>query len=254
MSDIPYFRRDCEEEGAQNLKWINQILSELYFPHLRQLRQMTWGLTSTDVRPTSGLTWQLRVRGISTEMIAQRIYLKFPSTTSRKRLLRKWLLRKDWDLSAHWRGEKRLPETTDQDSSLVIWFSTVKSVICPRKLIGLKKRTRLGSSSSWDSRPVISIRSTESSTVATIHCCEHKFNGSVRRDPTNLTFWSRRGCQWNRISWVTLNCEGMVSTLALETDLSSHVKESSKRRLSCGSEWGTVSCFERHHPGISVQH
>jgi hypothetical protein len=33
---------------------------ELHFPQLRQLRQVTWGLTSADVRLTSGLTWQLR--------------------------------------------------------------------------------------------------------------------------------------------------------------------------------------------------
>jgi hypothetical protein len=30
------------EEGTQNLKWINQILSELYFHQLRQLCQVTW--------------------------------------------------------------------------------------------------------------------------------------------------------------------------------------------------------------------
>jgi hypothetical protein len=50
VRDIPFFR---PWRGAQNLKRIKQILSELYFPQLRQLRQVTWGLTS-------GLTWQLR--------------------------------------------------------------------------------------------------------------------------------------------------------------------------------------------------
>jgi hypothetical protein len=39
---------------------------------------------------------------------------------------------------------------SDQDSSL--WWD----LNCPRHLIGLKKRTLLGTSSSWDSRPVIS--------------------------------------------------------------------------------------------------
>jgi hypothetical protein len=37
-----------------------------------------------------------RVSGTSTNMITQGIYLKFPGTTSRKRLLRN-----HWDLSAH---------------------------------------------------------------------------------------------------------------------------------------------------------
>ncbi len=61
MCDLPCFRRACE--GSQNLKWIKQILSELYLPQFRQLRQMTWGLTSADVRLTSGLTWQLSFQG-----------------------------------------------------------------------------------------------------------------------------------------------------------------------------------------------
>jgi hypothetical protein len=47
-------------------------------------------------------------------------------------------------------------------------------LICPSQLIGLKKRIRLGASSSWDSRPAISVRSTESSTVATMRCCERR--------------------------------------------------------------------------------
>jgi hypothetical protein len=64
MCDIPCFRGAWNEEGAQNLKWIKQILSELYFPQLHQIRQMTWVLTSVDVRLTSGLTWQLRRRRV----------------------------------------------------------------------------------------------------------------------------------------------------------------------------------------------
>ena len=61
MRDIPCFQGACEEEGAQNLKRIKQILSELYFPQLRQLRQATWGLTSAWRQLTSGLTWQLSI-------------------------------------------------------------------------------------------------------------------------------------------------------------------------------------------------
>jgi hypothetical protein len=38
---MPCFQGACEEEGAQNLKRIKQILSELYFPQHRQLRQVT---------------------------------------------------------------------------------------------------------------------------------------------------------------------------------------------------------------------
>jgi hypothetical protein len=41
VRDIPFFRGPCEEEGAQNLKRIKQILSELYFPQLRHLRQVS---------------------------------------------------------------------------------------------------------------------------------------------------------------------------------------------------------------------
>ena len=42
VRDMPCFQGACEEEGAQNLKRIKQILiSELYFPQLRQLRQVT---------------------------------------------------------------------------------------------------------------------------------------------------------------------------------------------------------------------
>jgi hypothetical protein len=43
------------------------------------------------------------------------------------------------------------------------------------------------------------------------------------------------------LHWVTLNCEGMKATPAWETEVSSLAKETSKRRLSCGSERGT-SC------------
>ena len=124
----------------------------------------------------------------------------------------------------------------DQASSLR-WV-----LICPSQLIGLKKRIRLGTSSSWDSRPVISVWSTESSTVTTMCCCERRFNCSGRRDPTSLSLRSRKGCQYRRICWVTLNCEGMTATPALEAELSSLTKEPSKRRLSNGSERGASSC------------
>jgi hypothetical protein len=108
----------------------------------------------------------------------------------------------------------------------------------------LKKRTNLGSSSSWDSRPVISIRSTDPSTVATIRCircCEHNLNCSGRPEPTNLCVRSRKGCQWSRICWVTLNCEKMTATPVMESELSSHKKEASKRRLTCGRDRESVS-------------
>ena len=41
VRDIHCFQGGCEEEGVQNLKRIKQILSELYFPELRQVRQVT---------------------------------------------------------------------------------------------------------------------------------------------------------------------------------------------------------------------
>ena len=40
---------------------------------------------------------------------------------------------------------------------------------------------------------------------------------------------------------MTLNCEGMSATPALEEDLSSRAKESSKRRLSYGRDRGAAS-------------
>jgi hypothetical protein len=65
-------------------------------------------------------------------------------------------------------GKKTYQRLTDQDSSLR-W-----GLICPSQLIGLKKRIRLGTSSSWDSRSTISVRSTESSTLPTIRCCQRR--------------------------------------------------------------------------------
>jgi len=50
---------------------------------------------------------------------------------------------------------------SDQDSSL--WWV----LICPSQLIGLNHKTRLGASSSWDSRLVTSVRRTES-----LHRCQ----------------------------------------------------------------------------------
>ncbi len=103
-------------------------------------------------------------------------------------------------------------------------------LICPSQLIGLKKRIHLGVSPSWDSRPVISVRSTESSTVATMRYCERRLNCSARREPENISLRSRKGFQWLRICWVILCCEGMATTSALEAELSSRTKEASKRR------------------------
>jgi hypothetical protein len=51
---------------------------------------------------------------------------------------------------------------------------------------------------------------------------------------------SRKGYQWLKICWVTLNCEGMSTTSSLETELSSRTKEVSKSRLSSGSERGST--------------
>ncbi len=95
----------------------------------------------------------------------------------------------------------------DQDSSRR-W-----GLICPSQLIGLKKRIRVGTSSSWDSSPPISVLRTDSSTVAaTTRCCERKLNCSAWRDPTYLSLRSRKGWQWSRICLVTLNWEGMTVT------------------------------------------
>ena len=75
-----------------------------------------------------------------------------------------------------------------------------------------------------------------------MHCCECRFNCSARRERVNISLRSWKGFQWLSICWVTLCCEGMTTTSALETDLSSHTKETSKSRSSCGSERGTAPC------------
>jgi hypothetical protein len=90
----------------------------------------------------------------------------------------------------------------------------------------------MGESSSWDSRPVISIRRTDSSTVATVCCCENKMNCSGWRDPTNLSLRSRKDYQWSRIDWVTLNCDGILHTLrTLWWLINIYIYESMKRKL-----------------------
>jgi hypothetical protein len=69
-------------------------------------------------------------------------------------------------------------------------------------------------------------------------CYEHRLNWSVWHETTNISLRSRKDCQWLRICWVTLCCEGMTATSTLESEISSHTKESSKRRLTCRSERG----------------
>ena len=64
----PVFEGAYEEERVHNLKWIKQILSELYFPQLRLLRQVTWGLTSVWRQLTSVLTWQLSQFGVPIDL------------------------------------------------------------------------------------------------------------------------------------------------------------------------------------------
>jgi hypothetical protein len=127
-------------------------------------------------------------------------------------------------------AEKKVCQRLADQVSSLRW-----DLICPSQLMGLKKRIRLGSSSTWDSRPVISVRSTESSTVATMRCCGCRLNCSARREPANMSLRSWKGYQWLSICWVTLSCEGMAVTSALETDLSSRTNEDSIRRLSTPS-------------------
>jgi hypothetical protein len=76
-------------------------------------------------------------------------------------------------------SKKSCQRLTDPTSSLR-W-----DLICPIHLIGLKKRICLGISSFWDSRPTIYVRSTESSTVDTMCCCECRFNCSTWREETS---------------------------------------------------------------------
>ncbi len=131
------------------------------------------------------------------KVVVYGVYLKFPATTSRERLLRN-----HWDLDAHGGGKECLSKTSRVSS--LRW-----DLICPNQLMVLKKRILLGVSSSWDSRPAISVRGTESSTVDTMRCCERRVNCSARREPTNIRLRSRKVCRWLSICWMTLCCEGM---------------------------------------------
>ncbi len=77
-------------------------------------------------------------------------------------------------------------------------------LICPSQLIGLKKRIRLGASSSWDSSPTISVRSTESSTVNTMRCCERSLHCSARHESGNTSLRSgpgRAASDWVGVGW-----------------------------------------------------
>ncbi len=57
-----------------------------------------------------------------------------------------------------------------EDQTSFLWWDQ----ICPNQLMGLNQSTCLRTSTSWDSRLVISVCRTESSTVATTRCCARK--------------------------------------------------------------------------------
>ncbi len=117
--------------------------------------------------------------------------LKFPATTSRERFS---AITGIW---APMESEKKVCQRLADQVSSLRW-----DLVCPIQLMVLKKRILLGASSSWDSRSVISVRSTESSTVATMHCCEYMFNCSARSEPVNMSLRSWTGCQWLSICWM----------------------------------------------------
>jgi hypothetical protein len=96
--------------------------------------------------------------------------------------------------------EKKVCQRLSDQVSSLRW-----DLICHSQLMVLKKRIRLGSSTSWDSRPVISVRSTESSTVTTIRCREVSLNCSARCEPVNMSLRSWKDT-W---SWkfVCFKCE-----------------------------------------------
>ncbi len=118
-------------------------------------------------------------------------------------------------------AEKKVCQRLADQVSSLRW-----DLIWPSQLMVLKKRIHLGVSSSWDSRPAISVRSTESSTVTTMCWCERGLNCS---SSPSLRCW--KGYQWLSICWVTLCCEGMTVTSALETALLSRTKEGSMSRV-----------------------
>ena len=67
-----------------------------------------------------------------------------------------------------------------------IHASSLWGRMTPRHAIGLYQSTRRGSFSSWGSRPAISVRSAESSTVATIPCGLRRRSCSARRETARV--------------------------------------------------------------------
>jgi hypothetical protein len=115
-----------------------------------------------------------RVGGTHGKLITKRVYLKLPATTTRE-----GFLHNHWDLDVHDGGKECLSETSRPCLISVMSLDLSQS--------DQKKRTHLGTSSSLDSRTSISVRRTESSTVATMCYWERKVTCSVRHETTNIS-------------------------------------------------------------------
>jgi hypothetical protein len=120
-------------------------------------------------------------------VVTKSIELEFFVTTSRE-----WLLSNIWDLGAHGRGKECLSETSRPGL-----ISTMRPDL-PQPTHGLEPQDTLGGILflRLKSRMVISVRRTESSTVATMCCWECRLSCSARREPANISLRSRKGCQW----------------------------------------------------------
>ena len=142
--------------------------------------------------------------------------MKFPGTTSRE-----WLLRNHWDLGAHGGGKESLPKDSRPG-----FVSTVRPDLT-QPTHGLKEEDTLGGILFLRLKTSHLRPKYESSTVTTMRCCERRLNRSARREASNISLRSRKGCQWLSICWVTLSCDLLRYTILSE---SSHLGQKGKER------------------------
>ena len=95
MRDIPCFQGGLRRGRCTNFEVNQTNLNRVILPQFRQFRQVTWDLTSADVRLTSDLTWQLSVdfHPIVNVIMVSVLY------TIRVLPLTLWDIRKRWNSS-----------------------------------------------------------------------------------------------------------------------------------------------------------
>ena len=132
-----------------------------------------------------------RVGSTSAEVVTKSVYLKLLAPTSRERHFRK-----ERDLGSNRRSKKGLPETSRPGL-----ISTMRPDL-PQPTHRLEPKDTLGGIHFLRLK-AISVRRTESSVVATMRCWQRRRSCSARRETANISWRSRKGCQWLSICMVT---------------------------------------------------